>query len=124
MGKKTPPFEPYPKWTEARFFSFLRSTMRSAFRRWGPKYEVVADARRNKPANVGGRHKFEFQCSDCKGWFKRTEVEVDHIEPVGSLKSFDDLPGFTERMFVDKTKMRLLCKGCHKVVTANSRRKK
>lgn len=124
MGKRTPDFEPYPKWTEARFFGFLRSALRSAFRRWAPKYEVVERAKRIKPKSKVGRHTFEYQCSKCKKYYKRTEVEVDHIEPVGSLKNFGDLPGFAERMFVSADKLRLLCSGCHKKVTAEQRKRK
>jgi len=124
MGKKTEPFEEYPKWTKARFMGFLRSAMRSAFRRWAPKYEVVERAKRDKPPRKAGRHRFEYQCSGCKKWFKRTEVEVDHIEPVGSLKEFEDLPGFAQRMFVSADKLRLLCSGCHKKVTAEQRKKR
>lgn len=122
MAKRTPPFSQYPAWSESRFFGFIRSALRSAFRRWAPKYEVVEDAKRDKPKSKPGRHRFEYKCSKCKRYYKRTEVEVDHIEQVGSLKSFEDLPGFAQRMFVGKEKLRLLCKGCHKKVTAEQRR--
>ena len=116
MTRKTPPYPEYEKWTTSRFFSFLRSTLRRAFTRWPPKYEVVERAKRNV-RRKGVRHRFEYKCDSCKKYHKRTEVEVDHIVPAGSLKSFEDLPGFAERLFVSANKMRLLCKSCHKKVT-------
>ena len=131
MGKKTPPFKNNPKWTEARFFSFIRSSLRSAFRKWGPKYEVLNDAKRpaeyewwNAEGNRQLNVQWEYKCAGCGEWFMRKEVEVDHIEPVGSLQDFDDLPGFTERMFTSKDGLRVLCYQCHRDVTNEARKSK
>ena len=60
------------------------------------------------------RRKWSYQCSQCKKLFKGTEVQVDHIEPCGSLKSFDDLAGFAERLFVETDGLQVLCSKCHK----------
>ena len=114
MGKKTPPFPPYPTWTTAKFWSFIRSKLRNGFTRWPPKYECLEDAKR---IVTGQRHKYEYQCNLCNQWYKQKEVEVDHIEPVGSLKDFHDLAGFVKRMFVPKSKLQVLCKQCHKEKT-------
>jgi hypothetical protein len=115
-AKRTPPFAAYPKWTEARFWGFLRSALRTASTRWPPRYEVVHDAKRvYKGENK--RQKYEYQCAHCKDWHPQKEVEVDHIVPVGSLKCFEDLPGFCERLFCSKEGLRLLCKLCHRKVT-------
>lgn len=46
---------------------------------------------------------------------------MDHIEPVGTLKSFDDLPGFVERMFVGVDKLQVLCSTCHQIKTNKER---
>lgn len=101
----------------------MRSKMRSAFTRWPPKYEVLEEARR-KYTGSNPRQKYEFQCSVCKKWHKQTDVEVDHIEPCGSLKSFEDLPGFVERMFCGKEGLRVVCSPCHKAITKEARAKK
>ena len=37
---------------------------------------------------------------------------MDHIVPCGSLKSYDDLAGFAERMFCEAMGS-ALCKECH-----------
>lgn len=113
MGKRTPPFPPYPAWTQGKFWSFLRSGLRRCYSRWPPKYEVLVDCKRPYKGE-DKRRKFEYQCSDCKKYFKSTAIEVDHIVPAGSLTSFEHLPGFVERLFVGKEGLRVLCKPCHK----------
>ena len=32
-------------WTEARYFGFIRSTLRAGFTRWGPKHEAKRQAK-------------------------------------------------------------------------------
>lgn len=51
-------------------------------------------------------------------------MEVDHIIPAGSLKSYEDLPGFVERMFVGEDKLQVVCKSCHKAKTNDERESK
>lgn len=121
---KTPLFGEWPDWSTAKFWSFIRSGLRAKWSRWPAKFAVVNKAKRKAQYewwNAEGNRKlnvqWEYQCSKCKEWFMRTEVEVDHIEPVGSLKDFDDLPGFTKRLFVGEDKLRLLCKECHRHIT-------
>lgn len=115
MAKRTPPFDEYPDWTSAKFWSFIRSGLRAKFTRWPPKYECLSAVKRN--AEPGQRHKYEYQCAICNDWFKQKEVEVDHIEQVGSLRTYEDLAGFVKRLFVGADKLRVLCKPCHKAVT-------
>lgn len=100
-------------WTESRFFSFLRSNLRRASVKWPPIHAAKKDARRAYEGPDKNR-KWEYQCAICKGWFKGTDTQVDHIEPAGSLKSFEDLQGFVERLFCEKDGLQVLCKTCHK----------
>jgi len=76
----------------------LRSTLRRKSMFWPPIQEAKVLARR-KYAGTNKRQKWEFECIQCKSWFKSTEVEVDHIVECGSLKTLNDLPGFVERLF-------------------------
>ena len=119
MGKRTPDWPDYPKWTTAKFWSFLRSGFRQKFNRWPPKYECLEKAKRTVS---GQRHRYEYQCAECEGWFKQKDVEVDHITPVGSLNNYDDLVGFVKRMFVSTDKLRVVCKTCHKAKTYGSKK--
>jgi len=95
-------------WTEARYFGLIRSALRSAFQKWGPKHTAKTAAKVAYNTYV---------CAHCDGWFGSSQVEVDHIVPAGSLKTFDDLPAFVERMFCEAEGFQILCKECHQVKT-------
>lgn len=106
-------------WTEAAFWGFIRSNIRLMSRKWGPIREVLKDARRPY-AGPDKRRKWEFQCARCRGWFARKEVEVNHLIPCGSLKSFEDIGPFVKRLLVEKEGFEVLCKGkgsCHQKET-------
>lgn len=110
---KTPPFDNYPAWSTARFWSFVRSALRSASNRYPPKYEVKNEAKRDYVGD-NKRQKYEYLCAICNNYFPAKEVEVDHIVPAGKLGSYEDLPGFVERLFCSKEGLRVVCKPCHK----------
>lgn len=121
MGKaRTPPSDRYPKWSTARFWGFVRSKLRAGWVNWPPRYDALAAAKRN--AEPGQRHKFEYQCAICKCWHKQKDVEVDHIIPIGSLKSLEELPVFVDRLFAPADKLRVVCKPCHLRLTAAAKR--
>ena len=104
-------------WTKARFFGFLRSALRLASRKWPPRAEAKNAARRPY-VGPNKRQKWSYQCAICGEWFQGTEVDVDHIEPCGQLKEYDDLPGFVRRLFCEASELRVLCKSCHNRLTS------
>ena len=120
-SRKTPPFEHWQEWTQSRFFSFIRSALRSAFNRYPPKYEALKQAR--KEVKGKGRQKWSYTCAACDGEFMQKDVQVDHRIPAGTLRSFDDLPAFCERLFCGVDGLDILCKGCHRIKTAEERKK-
>jgi len=122
MAARTPAFNPYPEWSTARFFSFVRSALRQAWSRYPPKYKVLENASRPY-VGPDKRQKKEYKCAICNNWHKRTNVEVDHIIPAGQLRTFADLPGFVERLFTSVEMLRVLCKPCHLVVTAEEKKR-
>lgn len=122
MGKKTLPFPAYEKWTTARFWSFIRSTVRSGSSKWPPKYEVLKAARRPYKGK-DKRTKWEFRCNCCGKYYKAKQVSVDHIIPCGALNSFEDVAGFMERLFVGPEGMQVLCSECHGEKTRKEREK-
>ena len=101
------------EWTEAAFWGFIRSGLRKLSMRWPPLVRLALDAVRRTNQSDNKRLKWEFQCERCEGWFARKEVEVDHIEPCGSLKSFADLSVFADRLFCESNGLRVLCSKCH-----------
>lgn len=110
-------------WTESRYFAFIRSNLRRAWSKYPVKFKVLNDAKRPYEGD-DKRTKWEYQCSVCEGWFKSKEIEVDHINPAGSLKTYEDLAGFCERLFCEEDNLRVVCKGCHAKITAEERERK
>jgi hypothetical protein len=108
--------------TEAAFWSMIRSHLRRKTVFWKPKSEAIKRASR-KYVGENKRRKIEVQCAKCEGWFARDSVEVDHIIEAGSLRSFDDLSGFLERLFCEVDGFQVLCKPCHKLKTNNNANK-
>jgi 5-methylcytosine-specific restriction endonuclease McrA len=122
MPPRTPPFAPYPAWSEAKFFGFLRSALRSASSKWPPKYEVLLAARRPSQSE-NKRLKWEFQCASCGLWHPQKSVSVDHIIPVGTLRTWDDIAPFCQRLFVGVDGLQVLCSVCHNTKTQEERKK-
>ena len=102
------------QWTEARFISFIKSSLRSASRRWSPIHKTKKDA------NVSyGLYK----CAGCgqivpptkKVKDKRTQnIFVDHIKPIiDPVKGFTTWDDFIENLFCEQDNLQLLCKDCH-----------
>lgn len=72
-------------------------------------------------ANGNKRQKYEYQCAVCGNWFPQKNVSVDHITPVGTLRSLEDLPGFVDRLFVGVDKLQVLCDNDHLAKTQEER---
>lgn len=105
------------EWTEAAFWGFIRSGLRQLSRRWPPIVRQIFVGKRRMSQSANKRLKWEFQCEQCGGWFPRKAIEVDHVEPCGQLRSFEDVAVFSERLFCEAEKLRLYC------VTCNQKRK-
>ncbi len=98
--------------SESAFFGWLRSRMRRLTIYWKPIQEVKKAAKvPYKGPNK--RRKFSYVCNNCHTPVSDKECNVHHVYPAGSLKSFADLSGFCERLFVEKDKLVLLCHKCH-----------
>lgn len=119
MGKRVPRTRAGNTWTEAQFWGFIRGALRNGARRYPVKYQVKQAGRRTV---TGKRHKYEYQCAECTKWFKDKEVQMDHIVPAGTLRSFEDLPGFAERLFCEADGLQILCRPCHQVKTNQERK--
>jgi 5-methylcytosine-specific restriction endonuclease McrA len=110
--------------TESAYFSKIRSTLRNGFRYWKPmQLTLEAASRTYKGANK--RQKKEYECASCNEWFMRKDVQIDHIIPCGSLKTYDDIVPFIERLTQeDASAYQILCKPCHSVKTKLEREAK
>ena len=103
------------EWTEGRFNSFVTSILRSGSRRWGPKYQTLNAAKTEKKTNVkSGRLAQHFLCATCNKEFVAKDVQVDHIVPIGTEKTWDE---FIEGLFCEGHNLQVLCIPCHKKKT-------
>ena len=105
-------------WSEARYRSFIRSTLRRASMRWGPINSV------KKKAWV---ERGKYLCASCKQVVPLTlngkkNVFVDHIESVvDTQEGFQGWDVFIERLFCEAEGLQVLCKSCHDKVTSEER---
>lgn len=103
-------------WTESKFQSFIKSTLRKGTTRWPPKYEVLNAAKRGKRVNDStGRLAEHYECAHCHGVFPAKEVQVDHIESVIPLTGFISWDDVIKRMFCQADGLQVLCKTCHAI---------
>lgn len=113
---------PVSNWTDSRYYGFIRSALRAAFRRYPPKYQVLNQAQRKKShGKVKSRQKWEYKCAECKKYYPNKVVIVDHIEPAGTLRSYEDLPSFVSKLFCSADNLQVLCKPCHYIKTMEER---
>lgn len=112
-------------WTESEYFSRIRSSLRRIFRYFKPMQLALEKASRpNQSSNK--KLKKEYQCAHCKQWFKRADVEIDHIQEAGSLKCYDDIVPFLIRLTSENVEdYQILCKEkCHAKKTKEYRESK
>lgn len=103
--------------SESEFFNKIRAALRRSFRFWQPM--MVALNKASRPSQSSNKRlKTEYQCSSCQKWFPRTQVQIDHIVPCGSLMSYDDIVPFIKNLTQeDSDSYQILCKPCHKTKT-------
>lgn len=118
------------KWTQSQFEAAVRSALRRKFQFWGPLQ--AAKKRHSRPyKGKDKRRKIEVQCQECKEWFPPSSVEVDHVNPVGTIKdkggkmTARSLWNFLNRLTEEDPMLyRPLCKACHRGHTQKQRKEK
>lgn len=120
MGKRAELTRAGATMSEAAFWSMIRSCLRQKSRWWKPIAAAKAKAKRPYKG-TNKRQKFEYKCNHCKKWFTDKQVRVDHIKPVGTLKSAKDLPDFVENLFCEIENFQVLCSPCHDKKTKQDR---
>jgi len=112
--------------TEAQYWSKVRSALRKTFARWRPAELAFREAECGTRTNpTTGREKKIYRCAMCGEADYREEMQADHIEPCGSLRSPEDLVLFLERLTCeDSSKYQSLHKTCHQTKTNEGRKGK
>jgi Zn finger protein HypA/HybF involved in hydrogenase expression len=109
------------KWTEAKYWSVVRSSLRRSFRFWYPG-QLAKQA-----ALIPNSKPKMYKCAMCKKAFREKEIQIDHKVPCGTLKSYEDIPVFLKRLTPEDPKaFQVLCKECHRKKTKShdSRKRK
>ncbi len=110
------------EWTLGRFNSFVTSILRSGSRRWGPKYSTLNAAKTEKKINpASGRLAQHFLCASCLQEHTAKNVQVDHIQPIGFDKTWDE---FINGLFCEADNLQVLCTTCHKIKTQSEKKLK
>lgn len=124
MGKKVEKTRANGTMSESAYFSRIRSILRRGFMYWKPMMDALkASSRQYKGENK--LQKLEYQCSQCGQWYKRKEVNIDHIEDCGELRSYEDIVPFIQRLTKEGVEnFQVLCKTCHQEKTNLARLKR
>lgn len=111
------------EWSEGRKKAFIIAALRSATRRYPPKFQTLKDAATEKKINVKtGRIAQHYECNICKGEFPAKEMNIDHIVPAVDPKTgFTTWDDFVERLFCPKENLQAVCVPCHTTKTKGER---
>lgn len=107
--------------TKSKYWSLIRSALRTGMRFYPPKIEVLTKAKRPYTGE-NKRIKSVYECAHCKQTFTIKNVQVDHIKPAGKLLDYTDLPKFVETLYCDVNNLQVLCVTCHRTKTNNERK--
>lgn len=109
--------------------SWIRQRLRRISLRWPARNNVLKASRRELPRKIKKdgtpykRPNFEYQCNMCKGWFRSSDVQVDHINPVMDLNSSPELSEaewigeFAVSLLCWEDNLQILCENCHDIKT-------
>ena len=111
------------EWTPAKYRSFVTGALRTATRRWPPKYKALKEAfvgrQVNKKTNKLAMH---YRCAACDNEFVSNDVQVDHISPaVDPAKGFVSWDVYVDRLFCETSNLQVLCLNCHKKKTSEEK---
>ncbi len=87
---------------------FAIDALRRASYRWPDRDEAMRRARLERGI---------YKCACCEGSFKRSEINLDHVNPVIPLTGWDSFDSYIDRIFCDVDGWSVLCKPCHKSKT-------
>ena len=110
--------------SKSAYFMWLRGMLRRAWMR-NPisiKFKNSLCRKASLRDGLGARVKSVGSCARCGGLFAKSKLEVDHIEPAGALRDWEDVEPFVRRLLgASSESLRLLCRPCHGIVTAAER---
>ena len=109
-------------WTEAEYWNRISGALRKAFAGWRPGAACIKRAKTEfvSPNPDTGRMKGVYRCEHCQCTCWREDLQIDHVKPVGRMRSYDDLVEALKRL-TSKTKTTF--KRCAKRATTRRRKR-
>lgn len=115
---------------EKDIVAVVRGAVRKAWMRSPTKLSLLAksaihvsDVPKNKlPKGLTKVSKWLYECNMCKDYFIPSKIQCDHVGGENSLKTYDDMVGFTRSILdVGWEDLQLLCVECHGYKTYSER---
>lgn len=99
---------------------FILNVLRKGTLKYFGRTQALKKARKRfkegKLKDGSPKWKLHWQCNKCKKWYRdESDVEVDHIEEVGSYNG--DIHEYAERMYNFGDNAQVLCLRCHRYKT-------
>ncbi|AUR84844.1 C2H2-type zinc finger protein [Vibrio phage 1.063.O._10N.261.45.C7] len=103
--------------SESKLCTQLRSSVRQVWMRHPVKISYIM--KMSYPdMNPSTRTKWLIDCEQCKGTFKTSDIQCDHIKGEHSLKTLEDVVPFaTSILGVSHDDLQILCVPCHEAIT-------
>jgi hypothetical protein len=102
---------------DKKLLSVLRSCVRKVWMRHPTKLlKLELAVEQDNDPNT--RTIWKVKCERCSEYFKKNEVEIDHIDGEHSLKTFSELEDFIKSILdVSLSDLNVICKQCHQIKT-------
>jgi 5-methylcytosine-specific restriction endonuclease McrA len=86
----------------------------------------IEGTRTNKDGSIGKRPAVYFVCAECEKLVPGTEIQIDHIVPVGKQPTWPPngdgtWDKYLTSLFCDASNLRAICRPCHKEKSAHEK---
>lgn len=106
--------------------NLIRGAIRQAYH-MSDHYKGFLETRRievpryKKDGTEAKRSYVRYQCDCCKELVSGDFMDVDHIIPIGSFKTLQEVDKFVSRVYCSWDNLQILCDPCHNAKTAQDR---
>lgn len=106
--------------TQSEFYVWLRGLLRRGWSKHPLRVQKIVSSRfkvDKKFKNGKTTKVWHCKCEMCGTSGPQKDFEVDHIVPAGSLRCYEDILGFLERLlYIGDKDLRIVCKECNRIL--------
>lgn len=107
--------------TKSEFYVWLRGLLRRGWSKHPLRVSKITSNRFKADKHFKNGKVMQVwhcKCEICGITGPQKDFEVDHIDPAGSLRCYDDIPGFITRLlFIGDDDLRICCKQCNSTLS-------